>query len=268
MRIFTIVIGMALTTAMAVPMLAQDASGAPPQGEGAPESSTQKKMVYLKPDKMIEELDTNKDGCVSKAEWLAGGLPASIYPILEGQAEKRDCVTGREMTKGTVDAAIDTDGDGYLTVSEMKAYIAKNPVSDPPAGGPGAGGPGGGPSSGGDAAGGPGADAPGQQGGAPPAGAEGGAQKAGGSRYDEINKAVGLNPEQQTKVKAITDKSENDVHALQKSMPTWNAESKAAIDKIWARERAAILAVLDSKQKPKYEAYFKNWTEERAKDKH
>lgn len=91
---------------------------------------------------------------------------------------------------------------------------------------------------------------------------------AGGSRYDEINKAVGLKPDQQTKVKAITTKSEDDVRVLQKEMPTWNAESKAAIDKIWAHERVSILAVLDSSQKPKYERYFKNWTDERAKDKH
>jgi hypothetical protein len=216
-------------------------------------------MVYLKPDKMIEELDTNKDGCVSLQEWLAGGLPASIYATLEGQAEKRDCVTGREMTKGTVPEEINTNHDGYLTVAEMKAYIATHPVPEGPSGsgGPDAGAPG----AGGPEAGGPGA---GQRGGAPPAGAP----KAGGGRFDEINQAVGLDPDQQIKVKAILQRSEDDVNALKKEMPTWNDQAKAAIDKIWAREKASILEVLNADQQPKYETYFKNWTDVRAKDKH
>ena len=226
MRISTIVIGIALSTTLSLPMSAQNTG------------------TKLNPDKMIAELDANKDGCISRQEWAAGGLPDPIYSILEGQASKRDCVTAVELTKGDAPAGIDTDGDGYLSVAEMKAYTASHPAPDGPSGSsvPAAGGPG-----------------PGQPGGAP---------KTGGARFDEINQAVGLTPDQQTEVKAILQKSEDDVGALRIEMPTWNDQAKVAIDKIWAREKAAILAVLDAAQKPKYETYFKNWTDARAKDKH
>ena len=83
-----------------------------------------------------------------------------------------------------------------------------------------------------------------------------------------MNTAVGFTSDQIAKVKAILKKSEDDIDTLKKEMPTWNDEAKAAIDKIWVKERVAILGVLDSSRQKKYETYFKNWTDERAKDKH
>ena len=102
-------------------------NGAPPQGAPgpgpAPGSAGQSSGVHLKPDKMIAELDTNHDGCISKKEWTSAGLPEAIYGTLEGQAEKRDCVTAKELTKGPAPAGIDTNGDGYMTVQKLKDYV-------------------------------------------------------------------------------------------------------------------------------------------------
>jgi len=101
--------------------------GASPQGAPGPGGSAggsgQSSGVSLKPDKMIAELDTSHDGCISKKEWTDAGLPEGIFGTLEGQAEKRDCVTSRELTKGPAPAGIDANGDGYLSVQEMKDYV-------------------------------------------------------------------------------------------------------------------------------------------------
>jgi len=105
--------------------------------------------------------------------------------------------------------------------------------------------------------------------GAPPAGGQGQAPPGGGeSRFDLIKKAVDLTADQVEKVQAVLKQSEEEVSALQKEMPTWNDESKAAIDKIWERETARMLEVLTADQKPKYETWIKSWLEERSRDSH
>jgi len=123
-------------------------AGAAPGGgqAGAQVRSAPAGMVYYKSDKLIAEVDTNKDGCLSKAEWVAAGLPDGTYSILEGQAAVRDCVTDKELTKGPAPAGLDTNGDGYITVAKLRAQLAKN-GSEPGGGGAagGQGGPGGGP---------------------------------------------------------------------------------------------------------------------------
>jgi hypothetical protein len=106
--------------------------------------------------------------------------------------------------------------------------------------------------------------------GAPQAGAQGAAPSQGGgeSRFDLINKAVNLTADQQVKVKAELQKTDEELSSLRKAFPTWNAEAKAAIDKMWAKETERMLKVLNADQKPKYEAWIKSWLEERNKDKH
>jgi hypothetical protein len=95
---------------------------------------------------MMAELDTKHDGCIHKQAWLDAGLPEAIYSTLEGQADKRDCVTGKELTKGPSPAGIDTNGDGYMTVEKLKAYVAVHGTEPGTGGGPGGpGGPGGAP---------------------------------------------------------------------------------------------------------------------------
>jgi hypothetical protein len=114
-----------------------------------------------------------------------------------------------------------------------------------------------------------------QQGNPPAGGSQGGAQgsaPAGGgggeSRFDLINKAVTLTADQQVKVKAELQKTDEELSVVRKEFTTWNADARAAIDKMWARETERMLKVLNADQKPKYQAWIKAWLEERNKDKH
>ena len=100
--------------------------------------------------------------------------------------------------------------------------------------------------------------------GAPPPGGGGGGE----SRFDLINKAVNLTPEQQLRVKAELQKTDAELSALRQDFPTWNENARAAIDKMWARETERMLKVLNNDQKPKYQAWIKAWLDERAKDQH
>jgi len=105
--------------------------------------------------------------------------------------------------------------------------------------------------------------------GAPQAGGQGAAPAGGGeSRFDLINKAVNLTADQQVKVKAELQKTDEELSVLRKEFPAWNADAKAAIDKMWVRETERMLKVLNDDQKPKYQAWIKAWLEERAKDQH
>jgi len=110
--------------------------------------------------------------------------------------------------------------------------------------------------------------------GAPQSGGQGAAPAGGGgggggeSRFDLINKAVNLTADEQVKVKAELKKTDDELSSLRKEFPTWNADAKAAIDKMWARETERMLKVLNNDQKPKYQAWIKAWLEERSKDSH
>jgi len=105
-----------------------------------------------------------------------------------------------------------------------------------------------------------------QQGQPGPGGPGGG---PGGSRLDAINQAVTLTADQRAKVEVILQHTTEEMAAAQKrNKDTWNDSVKAEMDKLLASEKAAILEVLDASQKPKYEAYFNAWKEERNKDKH
>lgn len=103
--------------------------------------------------------------------------------------------------------------------------------------------------------------------GQPAAGGPGGGP--GGSRVDAIDQAVTLTASQRTKVEAILQHTTDEMAVSQKrNKDTWNDSVKAEMDKLLMSEKAAILEVLDAAQKPKYEAYFNAWKEERNKDKH
>jgi hypothetical protein len=94
------------------------------------------------------------------------------------------------------------------------------------------------------------------------------AQQSESDRLNDIVKAAGLTAEQQAQVKAIMQKSMDDLAALRKAETTYNDTVIAKLGKLWATEHDSILAVLTAEQKPKYEAYYKSWQDDRAKDKH
>lgn len=68
------------------------------------------------------EVDRNKDGCASAAEWKRAGAPDSAYRML---ADDKGCVTPTRMNAGDAPAGIDGNGDGRLTLAEFKSFDKK-----------------------------------------------------------------------------------------------------------------------------------------------
>lgn len=70
----------------------------------------------------IAAIDRNRDGCASREEWQRAGAPLSSYDMLK---DARGCVTAEAMAKVPAPDGIDTNGDGRLTLAEMKAFDKK-----------------------------------------------------------------------------------------------------------------------------------------------
>jgi EF hand len=68
------------------------------------------------------EVDTNKDGCASLAEWKRAGAPLSSY---RGLRDERGCVMLEKMSSTAAPDGIDTNGDGRLSLAELKAFDKK-----------------------------------------------------------------------------------------------------------------------------------------------
>jgi hypothetical protein len=64
----------------------------------------------------IDEVDANHDGCLSHEEWTAAGAPESSY---QGLKDANGCA---RFTSNPPPAGLDTNGDGKLTLAEMKAF--------------------------------------------------------------------------------------------------------------------------------------------------
>ncbi len=97
----------------AVPADAAPAGGPPPMM--APRS------LDISP--YVAEVDADKDGCMSYDEWVVkAGAPLSSYDMLKnGQG----CVTFDRMFNESAPGGIDANGDGQLTLAEMKEFDKK-----------------------------------------------------------------------------------------------------------------------------------------------
>jgi len=91
--------------------------------------------------KVTEQVDTNHDGKMSRAEWQAAGLPSSSFNMFE---QGRGFVLQEDYENNPAPDGIDINGDGYLTVDEFVAFDKKMSANMPPGGLP-PGGPQGGP---------------------------------------------------------------------------------------------------------------------------
>lgn len=83
---------------------------------------------------LVAQVDTDKDGRMSEAEWKAQGLPGSSFEMLE---KGRGYVTIADYQANAAPPGIDINGDGKLTVAEFKEFdrrMAARMKGPPPAG--------------------------------------------------------------------------------------------------------------------------------------
>ncbi len=76
----------------------------------------------MDPRPFFREVDRNHDGCITQAEWRKTGAPASAYDMLKDAA---GCVSVAAMQRTEAPDGIDTNGDGKLTLAELKAFDRK-----------------------------------------------------------------------------------------------------------------------------------------------
>jgi EF hand len=74
------------------------------------------------------EVDTDKDGKMTKAEWAAKHLPESSF---NGFEKGRGYVILEDYTKNAAPPGIDGNGDGKLTVAEFLAFDKKMSANMP-----------------------------------------------------------------------------------------------------------------------------------------
>jgi hypothetical protein len=111
-----------LCGALAAPVFAENA---PAQGgqQGGSSSTAPSDAIYLDPTPFIQEVDTDKDGKVSKSEWVASGLTEELYSRFDKAG------TGYLTKEGLAamyhPPTMDANEDGKFALSEIKAHIAK-----------------------------------------------------------------------------------------------------------------------------------------------
>jgi hypothetical protein len=120
-------------TALAVSCLAQNAPGGAQGGAASGHNPTD---VQLKGDKFFADIDTNKDGKLSKAEWKALDLPDAVFTRMD--TDKDGFLTLKEVEANWYPGALDTNKDGILTVEKMKAFDVKMKSQKSSGGAPGA----------------------------------------------------------------------------------------------------------------------------------
>jgi len=107
MRTMTMVIQILVIMSLAIPVLAQDG---PPPGPGMA-------MKKYKVNAFIKQVDTNKDGSMSKEEWKASGLVEMPFTFCDKSKDSK--ISAKEMVDCQLPEAMDTNRDNVLMVNEM-----------------------------------------------------------------------------------------------------------------------------------------------------
>ena len=110
MRIPQAVCAMVFGAALCVPLLAQQG------GQGA---SSDSKRYDVTP--LFNEVDTDHDGKITRAEWKAAGFPDQPYDMWD--VDKKGYLTKEGFGSFSHPAAMDTNNDGKLTRDKLLAYI-------------------------------------------------------------------------------------------------------------------------------------------------
>jgi hypothetical protein len=107
---------------LAAPVLAQDKLHQGVQ-QGGGSSGTPSDAIYLDPTPFIQEVDTNKDGNVSKEEWLAAGLSNDLYSRFD--KTDKGYITKEVMAAMYHPPSMDPEKSGKFTLAMLKAHIAR-----------------------------------------------------------------------------------------------------------------------------------------------
>jgi len=137
--------------------------------------------VQDRPQKLLQQMDTDVDGKVSKQEFVAFGdkMKANAPKRLGDAAGPQGANAPSPPSADEMFAKADSDGDGSLSIENLSAMMSEHETHAAARGGQGHGGP---PPGGAPPGGAPPGGAP--PGGAPPGGAPPGGTPPGGARHD------------------------------------------------------------------------------------
>jgi hypothetical protein len=91
--------------------------------QGAPQGGGEGENHALNCDRFIAQLDTDRDGRISKAEWQAQGLLDNVFTTMD--TNKDGYLSKDEFAVNKWPAGIDANHDGILTLENMKAFDKK-----------------------------------------------------------------------------------------------------------------------------------------------
>lgn len=79
-------------------------------------------------------IDTNKDGKMTKEEWLAAGAPIASFQMFTERSEN-DYVTREEFLEETPPNGVDLNCDGKITIEEFHTFGLQGPPGGATGGG-------------------------------------------------------------------------------------------------------------------------------------